>query len=124
MKIIMMIIALGLVASCTTDSTRVSENLEGVAENWLCTKTYGPNVLVKAQVMEDRISGRIYVSGVVHDTVFFVDGFDRRWSWDLGPDGGYRFSFIIEPDGSGIYLDFGDKSEAKPSMVFSCRSSR
>ncbi len=42
-------------------------------------------------------------------TVYGRTGLDRRWDW--GPDGIY--SFIIEPDGTGLYYDFSTVKAGK-----------
>lgn len=55
------------------------------------------------------------------NTLFSINGVERRWSWFL-KDGGYRYTFVIA-SGFGRYYDFhgvpaGERT--KPSGVFTC----
>lgn len=67
-------------------------------------------------------SGFVSVAGIAHPAFFHVEGFNHRW--DFGFDkktSTYRFSFIIEPDGTGLSFDFGREKTAKPTGVYKCR---
>ena len=96
-------------------------------EVWECKDVIGSweSILVTATVETGRKKGNIYnsVADVTHAAVFEVAGFDRRWDFGLLHNGGYRYAFIISPDGYGRYLDFGKegKAKVKPSNVMECR---
>ncbi len=97
---------------------------EKSAEVWQCQESeYGnwSNILVNATVNADRSSGKIFVAGVVHESSFKVNGFNRRWNFGLDEDNTYDYAFIIEPNGAATYYDFGKKKSTKPSMVLHCR---
>jgi hypothetical protein len=76
---------------------------------------------VTATVENGREKGKIAVAGVTQDAVFRVEGFNRRWDFGLLPDGNYRYSFIIKPNGDAAYYDFGKGGEASPSNIMKCR---
>lgn len=47
-------------------------------------------------------------------------GLDHRWDW--GPDG--KYSFIIKPDGTGLYYDFNTATNGKKDKaddIYKCR---
>lgn len=86
-----------------------------IADNW-------KNILVRATVDSGRTTGTITVAGVENKTHFEVEGFNRRWDWGSSPSGGYRFSFVITPDGTGRYYDFGDATHLEKAQdVMKCR---
>lgn len=65
--------------------------------------------------------GAVSTQGISLDAAFIFHGLDRRWIF--GRDS--EFSFIITPDGSGLYYDFSnvDSGEGtKPSQIFKCVS--
>ncbi len=100
--------------------------------------------------------GQVSVAGVTHKAHFHIEGLNRRWDfgtdlledrledrledlgkgWDLEDFGKvledlsktiYTFSFIIQPDGSGLYFDFsrvGGGEPTGPSQIFKCVLSR
>jgi hypothetical protein len=90
-------------------------------ETWECRAGFssGP-VLVTATVESGRTKGKIAVAGVTKTTRFEVAGFDRRWDFGQQPDGTFRYSFIIKPDGNATYFDFGNAKSAKPSDYMTC----
>lgn len=62
--------------------------------------------------------------GASFPTAFRLDGLSLRWNWDLGEDGAWEHSFVIEPDGIGKTYDFsgaevGEKVSAKD--VYRCK---
>lgn len=68
-------------------------------------------------------SGEVAVAGITHTARFRVAGLNRRW--DFGYDEikeSYLYAFVIEPDGTGLYLDFSTSSDgaAKPRNLFKC----
>jgi hypothetical protein len=83
------------------------------------------NILVRARVTDDRTGGTIEVAGVKWETAFQVEGFDRRWDFGQRKTGGYRYSFVIEPDGIGRYYDFRDGDHAdRATDIMECRQVR
>ena len=93
-------------------------------EKWECKDFLADGwktVLVTATVDSGRASGTITVAGVTWYTDFEVQGFNRRW--DFGPqDHPTRYSFVIEPDGTGLYYDFASETHlTKASIVMKCR---
>ena len=98
-------------------------------ETWTCKDILGTGpVLVTAKVNKGRTTGEIDVAGVTHKTHFVIEGFNRRW--DFGRvttgkrKGDYKYSFIIEPDGRGNYIDFSylkSTGLAPASQVMKCQ---
>jgi TonB family protein len=91
-------------------------------ETWQCWD-YGDEsqkVLVTATVEVGRREGDIAVAGVKHKTVFRVAGFDRRWDFGF-ENKTYQYAFVIEPNGTGRYFNFGGEAKAKPSRLMNCR---
>ena len=67
--------------------------------------------------------GTVSVAGTKYDSVFQVDGFDRRWDFgrDSKSDERWPYSFVIKPDGDGSYYNFTTEATGvKPSQVFKC----
>ena len=90
-------------------------------ERWSCTDFGSAEVLVVASSNDTKNLGTISVAGVKHNADYRVQGFNRRWNF--GTDGdGYPYSFVIKPDGTGLYYDFTSSDEnVKASMVFKCK---
>ncbi len=100
---------------------------EKTIEVWQCQEyEYGnwSNILVNATVNEGRESGEIFVSGVIHESTFEVDGFNRRWNFVLSEEGTYDFAFIMNPNGNASYYDFSLNKSTKPSMFLYCRETK
>ena len=100
----------------------VSEAHAATIEEWECRDKFGSSeaVLAEAKVNEGRETGAISVAGVTHKTRYQVAGFDRRWDFGIQKDGTYTYAFIISPDGTGTYFDFGGAKTAKPSILMQC----
>jgi hypothetical protein len=100
---------------------------ENKIESWECQeKSYGnwSKILVQATVGSDRVSGKIHVAGIIHDATFEVNGFNRRWNFDLSDDNTYDFAFIIKPNGDASYYDFSTEKQTKPSLFLYCRETK
>lgn len=112
-----LITALLLTASATAQASPV--------EKWECMDVIGSweTILVTATVETGRKKGNISVAGVTHAAEFQVAGFDRRWDFGPMPNRGYRYAFVIRPNGDASYFDFGNeaKATAKPSNFMMCR---
>ena len=110
-------------------SVSVQAQGSDIVEKWRCfdgkyTVSENSTVLVE---LSGRIatgetvgSGQIWVGGVVWDAVFKIAGFNRRWNF--GEE--LKYSFIIEPDGSGGYFDFKGREFERvlPSQTYNCVS--
>ncbi len=87
-----------------------------IIETWSCKGT--DDVLVVANIDKNRETGSINAAGIEHQTKFRVKGFNRRWDFDS-----YKYSFIIKPDGLGLYYDFSSIEEGEkvgPSLTTEC----
>jgi len=94
-------------------------------ETWEC-KDYAESgwnkIIVVATIDEDRTTGSIEVAGTAQATIYHVEGFNRRWDFGRKNGGGYSYSFLIKPDGTGLYYDFTQSDHAvRASMVMECR---
>lgn len=68
----------------------------------------------------------LYDDGTEGNVAYYSrDGMNRRWDWGsvINDDGteGSRYSFVIEPDGTGLYYDFSLASRAKPKALYNTR---
>ena len=90
-------------------------------EVWECRDRYSPSgILAEAKVNQDRATGTISVAGVVHKARYEVKGFNRRWDFGERNDA-FSYAFVVEPDGSASYFDFGTAKSVKPSMFMQCK---
>lgn len=92
-------------------------------ETWVCIEsgTYDWNkILVTAKAQYDISRGTIEVASTTRSTHFQIDGFNRRWNFDL-KEKGYDFSFYIQPDGDGYLINFKGKTTAEASQYFDCK---
>ena len=111
----LVVTALLLIASAVARANTV--------EVWECrdlNDRSGP-VLVTATVDSGREKGSIAVAGVKHETQFRVAGFNRRWNFGKSPNGMFQYSFVIEPNGIGNYVEFNNESKATPRNFMRCR---
>ena len=90
-------------------------------ETWVC----GSVVLVAD--LENGL-GTVDFGAGAEITDFRIQGIERRWNWCLGDDGAFNCAFTIDPDGDGLYFNFGAVmpdadgiSRTKPSDFFKCR---
>ena len=100
------VLAFALVAACPA----MAENVE----TWHCG-----NIVLEADWDEPFSNGSVRLDGLPRQSADArIDGLNRRWNWETDEDGAYRFSFIIDPDKTGLYYDFGDSTKAKPRNLF------
>ena len=94
------------------------EKSEDAFELWRCKDNeYSEDVIITAS--RNGLVGKIDIAGIVQWARFSVEGFDRRW--DFEPDGlRFKFSFIIEPDGTGRYYDFTQHERSRASQLYHC----
>lgn len=94
------------------------------ASMWECGKYSANPALVVAYVFK-KGRGGVYVVGTseVQDAIYYVEGVNRRW--DFGPRVSktqpLRYSLLIQPDGTGLYVDFISGGTVKPSQIFTCK---
>ena len=94
-----------------------------IHELWSCRAVSGGPIVLSASVSkEDDVTMALVVAaGDIKEAIYYVEGINRRW--DYGPllDKKLpRFSFVIEPDGTGLYVDFINGYPAKSSQQFQC----
>lgn len=103
------------------DNYHVSENDYGGVERWYAVDKYNLGSAahkVRFQVgyfKENLIGFILYEGGIVgEEVVFSRQGLDLRWDWgSYYRDGSFKFrySFVIEPDGTGLYYDFSTSKD-------------
>lgn len=111
----------------------VSETDFGGVERWYAVDKYNYDSLVdevRLQIgyfRENGIGFVLYGNGTVGEEAYFSrQGLDLRWDWGTHyRDGqsGYRYSFVVEPDGTGLYYDFSTSTDgtAKPRGIYRVR---
>lgn len=100
------------------------------AETWWCTDYFQKDKYVLTAVVYKGLSsaqqkGKVWISDVDVDPdfemIYELDGINRRWNWGLSGNGVYDYSFIIKPDGTGLYYNFRHKdTNVEASEVFRC----
>ncbi len=129
--ILRLVVCVALMGSCIFVQTKESSST--TTEKWQCFDlwdSYEKTALVKLTrtIEKDERSGfgEVLVAGVTHKALFRVEGLNRRW--DFGKEtrtGAYSYAFVIEPDGTGVYLDFSHVEpgvQIKGSQFFNCVS--
>lgn len=108
----------------------VFESDFGGTERWYAVDKYNYDSLIdkiRFQVgyfKETNIGFVLYEDGTIGEEAFFSrDGLDLRWDWGTYKSNGYskfRYTFIIEPDGTGLYYDFSTSTDgiAKPRGIY------
>jgi len=113
-------------AKNTTENTSktTTENTNHYIENWMCKplayRQAGSTLTLTGYKVLNV--GWIRFDGIKRSTKFKIDGLNRRWDWEVRPDKYAKFSFIIRPDHTGRYYDFGNiRKTASQSGVFECQ---
>ena len=111
----------------------VSETDFGGVERWYAVDKYNYDSLVdevRFQVgyfKENSIGFVLYGNGTVgEEACFSRQGLDLRWDWGSyyrDGDSRYRYTFVIEPDGTGLYYDFSTSTDgtSKPRGIYKTR---
>lgn len=96
--------------------TNVPESFsEGGFTSWYCRDSYTRNIIFEFGFLTYHGTniGFVLYDGTDNGafTIYYRNGLDHRWDWD-------QFSFVITPEGEGIYYDFhnvpiGEKTTAK-----------
>lgn len=106
----------------------VSETDFGGVERWFAVDKYNYDSFideVRLQVgyfNQNSIGFILYGNGTVGEEAYYHrDGLNLRWDW--GSDGygtSYKYSFVIEPDGTGLYYDFSASTDgtSKPRGIY------
>lgn len=97
-------------------------------ERFECTDPIGQfdteaPVIVVAKASRDGKTGVLEIGSIVHVADYAVEGFNRIWRFGKD-DLGYRYAFIIGPNGDAVYADFLEKpvKDADPIMQkFFCK---
>lgn len=106
----------------------ISETEFGGVERWYAVDKYNYDSLideVRFQVgyfKNNNIGFILYGNGTSGEEAYFSrDGLNLRWDWGSNGYGtSYKYSFVIEPDGTGLYYDFSTSKDgtAKPRDVY------
>lgn len=84
----------------------------------------GGKIVVTTTIHENGETGVVEVAGASHPAFYRVAGFNRRWDFGFNDDGTFDYSFILDPDGTGSYIDFSMSPSGvlvKPSQFFVCQ---
>lgn len=84
----------------------------------------GDKVVVTATINEDGETGTIKVAGVTHQAKYHVEGFDRRWDFELQEDGTFDYALVLKVSGVATYYDFSSAEAGEPisgSQLFVCK---
>ena len=97
----------------------VSELDFGGVERWYVVDKYNYDSKsdeVRFQVgyfKENNIGFVLYGSGTAGELANFSrQGLDLRWDWGE-TETSYKYTFVIEPDGTGLYYDFSSSTDGK-----------
>ena len=108
----------------------VSELDFGGVERWYAVDKYNYDSFideVRFQVgyfKNADIGFVLYGDGTTGEQAYFSrQGLDLRWNWGNRVRDGiekYRYAFVIEPDGTGLYYDFSTSEDgtAKPRGIY------
>ena len=101
--------------------------IEDLERAWACYKPSGRNEVLLTLTWSDHEDpalrvGRVSVAGTSHVAGFSVNGLNLRWNFGDDAEGGYDYSFIIRPDGTGLYYDFSHSTggTANASQTYKC----
>jgi hypothetical protein len=111
--------------SISLDDTKYSEEKLGKFNSWRC-RDYVHDTGTLVEVGTFTMASLSKFGFVLYDggntgtfTVYQREGLNHRWDW--GSEG--HFSFIIKPDGTGLYYDFSSVPSgetAKAKDVYKC----
>lgn len=114
---------------------KVNEQEFGGCERWYAVDRFnifgddGEEDKIRLQVgyfKDNNIGFILYEDGTAGEEVHFSrEGLDLRWDWgyDVNDDSSwYRYSFIIDPSGTGLYYDFSTSKDgtASPRRFYKC----
>lgn len=107
------------------NGTKYSEEEYGPFEIWECRDTFDDDNKVLFEIGHmvnfPRSGFILYDGSFSGDSAFYKrEGLNKRWDWETTEG---NFSFIIKPDGTGLYYDFShvpDGEKIKANDVFQC----
>lgn len=129
-----------IVTSCVSMPTEKNRDLIisgysdfGGCERWYAIDKYNYDEFIEEVRFQvgyfnsNNIGFVLYEDGIIGEVANFSrQGLDLRWDWgDYERDGSsrYRYSFVIQPDGTGFYYDFSisENGVAKPRDIYKCK---
>lgn len=111
----------------------LSETDFGGVERWYAVDKYNYDSLIEVvrfQVgyfKDNNLGFVLYENGTTGEEANFSrEGLDLRWDWGSyyrDGAGRYRYAFVIEPDGTGLYYDFSTSTNgvSKPRGIYKVR---
>jgi hypothetical protein len=110
---------------CWNDLSIEAEEKKFLFEGWLCRPFFDDNEIYLTALRQRETSlegtGKISLDNIIRETLYSIDGLDRRWDFDED-ENGYNYSVIILPDRSGAYLDFScGEEKACSSSLLTCQ---
>jgi hypothetical protein len=82
-------------------------------------------VLVEASIFPGSEFGLVQVAGKDYLAIYELKGFNHRWDFGSNvEENGFEYSFVIKPDGTGLYIDFSNAESGKlvrPSQLYICK---
>lgn len=106
---------------------KISETEYGGVERWYAVDKYGDekvNVRFQVGYFKENQTGFILFEGGSQGelALYHRDGLDLRWDWGRNASG-YRYSIVIQPDGTGLYYDFSTSVDgtSKPRDIYKMR---
>ena len=109
----------------TLNGFTVSEEDHGGVERWYAVDKYSNDDEVRIQVgyfKENNVGFILYENGSIGELANYSRrGMDLRWDWGSNGYGtNYKYAFVIEPDGTGLYYDFSTSQDgtAKPKGIY------
>lgn len=97
-------------------------------EMWRCfDRSDSSTVLFTLYRLKEDAGGFVSVAGITHRAMFRVAGLERRWNFPSDADallagGAYPYAFLIDPNGTGLYVDFSTSEDgtATPRASYKC----
>ena len=114
-----------------TTAERRGRDKQAAKEMWRCfaisdySKTTALFTLTRVRSGSGEF-GEVSVAGTTHLASFEIAGLNRRWDFGYNEiRDRYLYTFIVKPDGTGLYYDFSISSDGKasPRDHFKCRMS-
>ncbi len=117
----------------TLNGYTFSETDFGGVERWYAVDKYNYDSIldeVRFQVgyfKEKNLGFVLYGNGTTGEEAYFSrQGLDLRWDWGSNYRDGaerFRYAFVIQPDGTGLYYDFSISTDgiSKPRGIYKVR---
>ncbi|PML94458.1 hypothetical protein [Vibrio breoganii] len=112
----------------TLDGVEITEDFSGQFVSWKCRDfVYDTDTLVEVGYLSEQLTAGfvLYDGGDSGELTYYErKGINHRWNW--GGDNGIHYSFVIKPDGTGLFYDFSNTKPGeviKAGQVFKCQRS-